>query len=99
MNIKKNYKVIICALLALSTLQSCATVFGGHVNAYQRTKPLPGQETRKLRVGAFIADVLLFWPGTIIDFATCAIYKPNPSATAPAPATPPAPAATSTSSN
>jgi hypothetical protein len=99
MNMKKNFKVIICALLALSTLQSCATVFGGPVNAYQRTKPLPGQETRKLRVGAFIADILLFWPGAIIDFATCAIYKPHASDTAPAPATPPAPTTTTTSSN
>jgi hypothetical protein len=29
-------------------------------------------------VGAFIADILLFWPGTIVDFATGAIYKPHP---------------------
>jgi len=75
---KKIYKNIIPALFVLCLLQSCATVFGGRVNAYQRTKPLPGQEQRRLRVGAFIADVLLFWPGTIVDFATCAIYKPIP---------------------
>jgi hypothetical protein len=75
---KKNYKNIIFALLVVCTLQSCATVFGGHVNTYQRTKPLPGQQQRRLRVGEFIADILLFSPGAIIDFATCAIYKPTP---------------------
>jgi len=25
---------------------------------------------------ALIADIILFWPGTIVDFATGAIYKP-----------------------
>jgi len=85
----KIYKRIIPALLVLCIFQSCATVFGGRVNTYQRTKPMPGQQTRQLRVGAFIADVLLFWPGAIVDFATCAIYKPVPPATPPA--TPPAP--------
>lgn len=32
---------------------------------------------RDIRVGALIADILLFWPGTIVDFATGAIYKPE----------------------
>jgi len=72
-------------------LQSCATVFGGQVNSYQRTKPALGQEQRRLRVGAFIADLVLFWPGLVIDFATCAIYRPTPAPTstpvAPAPTT------------
>lgn len=89
---KKIYKTIVPLLLIVCVLQSCATVFGGRVNAYQRTKPLPGQQQRPLRVGAFIADILLFWPGAIVDFATCAIYRPAPSATPPA--TPPAPAST-----
>jgi hypothetical protein len=75
---KKIYSRIIPAFFALCILQSCATVFGGHVNTYQRTRPLPGQQQRPLRVGAFIADILLFWPGAIIDFATCAIYRPAP---------------------
>jgi hypothetical protein len=75
----------IAIFFIICTLSSCATVFGGHVNAYQRTKPVEGQETRPLRVGAFIADVLLFWPGLIVDFATCAIYRPNPPDDAPAP--------------
>ena len=85
-------RILIPALLIACTLQSCATVFGGKINSYQRTKPLPGQEQRRLRVGAFIADVFLFWPGLVVDFATCAIYRPTP-ATAPStppPATPPA---------
>lgn len=55
---------------------SCATVFGGKVSDCQRTKPAAGEPSRKLRAGAMIADILLFWPGTIVDFATGAIYKP-----------------------
>ena len=86
---KKNHKNLILALLVACTMQSCATVFGGHVNTYQRTRPLPGQQTRRLRVGAFIADILLFWPGTIVDFATCAIYRPTPAEPVTPPATPP----------
>jgi hypothetical protein len=93
---KKNYKTLILALLVLCVMQSCATVFGGAVNTYQRTKPLPGQEQRRLRVGAFIADILLFWPGTIVDFATCAIYRPTPAQPA---ATPPATPPTQTSTS
>ena len=76
----KKSRPIIALFLIPIVLSSCATVFGGRVNSYQRTKPLPGQEQRKLRVGAFVADILLFWPGAVIDFATCAIYKPNPPA-------------------
>lgn len=87
---KKNFKILVLALSILCVMQSCATVFGGHVNAYQRTRPAPGQQQRRLRVGAFIADILLFWPGTIVDFATCAIYRPTPAETMPVnpPATP-----------
>ena len=55
---------------------SCATVFGGQVSDCQRTKPSAGEPSRKVRAGALIADVLLFWPGAIVDFATGAIYKP-----------------------
>lgn len=73
----KKVKPLIATLLIACTLSSCATVFGGHVNSYQRTKPTAGQPTRPLRVGAFIADLVLFWPGLVIDFATCAIYRPH----------------------
>lgn len=55
---------------------SCATVFGGRISECQRTKPAPGEPARKVRVGALIADILLFWPSTVVDFATNAIYKP-----------------------
>ena len=68
--------VLLLAISMLST--SCATVFGGKVNSYQRTKPKEGEPQRKIRVGALIADVLLFVPGVIVDFATGAIYKPAP---------------------
>lgn len=74
----KKIKSTIALVLAVCVLSSCATVFGGRVNAYQRTKPAPGQQQRRLRTVAFIADILLFWPGAIVDFATCAIYRPNP---------------------
>lgn len=63
--------------LLIVSMSSCATVFGGQVSEYQRTKPAPGQPQREVRVGALIADVLLFWPGAIVDFATGAIYKPQ----------------------
>jgi hypothetical protein len=74
----KKFKSAACLLLAVSVLSSCATVFGGSVNTYQRTKPKAGEPQRRMRVGAFIADIVLFWPGAVIDFATCAIYKPMP---------------------
>jgi len=64
------------ALTIITSLSSCATVFGGKVTAAQRTKPLPGEPSRAIRPVALIADILLFWPGLIVDFATNAIYKP-----------------------
>jgi hypothetical protein len=63
-----------CAII----LSGCATVFGGPRTSYQVTKPLDGQPQRQVRVGALIADIILFLPGTIVDFATGAIYKPAP---------------------
>ncbi|MGN6179826.1 MAG: hypothetical protein ACTHNW_11635 [Mucilaginibacter sp.] len=92
---KKLKPAIAVLFIACTAFSSCATVFGGHVNEYQRTKPVAGQPTRQVRVGALIADILLFTPGIIIDFATCAIYKPHPSNDQAQPA---APAASSTSS-
>ncbi len=67
--------MVMVGLLATS-LTSCATVFGGKVTECQKTKPASGEAQRKLRVGALVADILLFWPGAIVDFATGAIYKP-----------------------
>lgn len=77
----KQLRQLIIVLLAASTLSSCATVFGGPVSTYQKTKPAAGQPQRELRVGALVADILLFWPGAVIDFATGAIYKPEAKAT------------------
>jgi len=67
-------------LLVAVTFSGCATVFGGPVTEYQRTKPLAGQPQRAVRAGALVADIILFWPGAIVDFATGAIYKPQPMA-------------------
>ncbi|AHW58863.1 hypothetical protein [Draconibacterium orientale] len=72
---KKIFNFLAMALVAIM-MSSCATVFGGKVSECQRTKPAPGEPTRAIRGGALIADVLLFWPGAIVDFATGAIYKP-----------------------
>lgn len=66
------------SVLILACLVSgCATIFGGKVSSYQRTKPGSGAPQRKVRVVALIADILLFWPTAIVDFATGAIYKPE----------------------
>ena len=59
-------------------ISSCATGFGGRRTAYQITKPRDGEPQREVRVGALIADIILFPPGLIVDFATGAIYKPAP---------------------
>ena len=68
--------VLLIAVISI-TLTSCATILGGRVSSQQRTKPLAGEPSRKVRAVALIADVLLFWPGAFIDFATGAIYKPE----------------------
>lgn len=73
---KKMRNVIAIGLIAIM-MSSCATVFGGKVTSYQKTKPKVGEEQRQIRVGALVADILLFWPGAIVDFATGAIYKPQ----------------------
>ena len=73
---KKMKNVVVIGLVALM-LSSCATVFGGPVTAHQKTKPAAGEQQREIRVVALVADILLFLPGTIVDFATGAIYKPK----------------------
>ncbi len=74
---KKSLIRSVFALAILASMSSCATVFGGRVTEYQRTRPATGQPQREVRAGALIADVLLFWPGVIVDFATGAIYRPK----------------------
>lgn len=73
---KKIFKTTIVCCLAIS-MTGCATILGGPVSTYQKTKPAPGQPQRNVRVGFLIADIILFLPGTIVDFATGAIYKPK----------------------
>ena len=73
---KKMKNFIAIGLIAIM-MSSCATVFGGKVTTYQKTKPVAGEQQRQVRVVALIADILLFWPGAIVDFATGAIYKPK----------------------
>ncbi len=73
---KKSIFKFTAILLVITSLTSCATVFGGKVSDCQRTKPAAGEPARKIRVGALIANILLFTPGLIVDFATGAAYKP-----------------------
>lgn len=73
---RKSLLKITAVVLIATSLSSCATVFGGRVSECQRTKPAEGQPSRALRAGALIADIILFWPGAVVDFATGAIYKP-----------------------
>jgi hypothetical protein len=80
----KNITKAIALVLITASMSSCATVFGGKVTQYQKTKPGPGEPQREIRVGALVADILLFWPGAAIDFATGAIYKPEPKSATPA---------------
>jgi len=65
------------SLAIIMCLSSCATVFGGRTTVAQKTKPLTGEPSRSIRPVAMIADILLFWPGLIVDFATGAIYRPE----------------------
>ena len=77
--------------LIASLLSSCATILGGPITTYQRTKPLPGQPQREVRVGALVADIFLVGLlGVGVDFATGAIYRPRPSTPPVAPAGTPA---------
>jgi len=73
---KKRILNVLAVVIVAATLSSCATVFGGTVSACQKTKPAVGEPSRSVRGVALVADILLFWPGTIVDFATGAIYKP-----------------------
>ncbi len=62
---------------AVLLLSGCATLFGGPVTEDQIRKPEPGEQKREVRIGALIADIILFPPALIVDFATDAIYKPK----------------------
>jgi PBP1b-binding outer membrane lipoprotein LpoB len=72
----KKVKMFLVIALVAMLFSSCATVFGGHISDYQKTKPASGQAKRQLRPVPFVLDC--FVPiGLIIDFADGAIYKPQ----------------------
>lgn len=71
---KKPLINLVATFLILGSMSSCATILGGPITNHQKIKPI--SHPRKIRTGALIADLVLFWPGTIVDFATGAIYKP-----------------------
>ena len=74
---KKSIKLTAILLVALF-FSSWATILGCPITDYQKTKPAPGEPQRDVRVVALIADIIIFWPGAVVDFATGAIYKPAP---------------------
>jgi hypothetical protein len=74
---KKTLFNALIAITLLSSLSSCATVFGGRVTQAQRTRPAEGEPSRKIRAVPLILDVVFFLPGLAIDFITGAIYKPE----------------------
>ena len=69
---------LVFALAFALTFQSCATIMGGPITEHQANRPGPGEPPRQIRPVPIIANVLLFWPGVFIDFATGAAYKPAP---------------------
>lgn len=71
-------KSMIALALTVALFSSgCATLLGGPISEDQKRKPKPGEPQREVRVLALLADLILFAPGTIVDFATGAIYKPE----------------------
>ena len=74
--IMKTLKILTLCILLSGTMSSCATVFGGPVSSCQRTRPAAGQPARQIRVIALVADIVIFFPSLIVDFATGAIYAP-----------------------
>lgn len=71
MSMFKKFFLLPCLCLSMG----CATVLGGPVTANQKRKPGAGEPQRQVRAVWLIADIILFLPGTIVDFATGAIYK------------------------
>ena len=95
-------KIFIQSLIAItiaSYLSSCATVFGGKITQAQRTPPKAGEPKRAVRAVPLIADIVLFWPGLVVDFITGAIYKPEGNGTSSVETKTETVSATSTSGN
>lgn len=74
---KKIFTKCLIALTIVSSLSSCATIFGGKITQAQRTPPLVGEPRRAVRPVPLILDVVFFWPGLVVDFITGAIYRPE----------------------
>jgi hypothetical protein len=77
---KKLLAVILVAVMYLN-VTSCATIVGGQVTTYQRTKPKAGEPQRQIKMVPLLCDIF-FWGGAglLVDFATGAIYKDQPAA-------------------
>lgn len=75
---KKSKKTLIVLLFVMIIANSCGTILGGKISQCQKTKPLPGQPSREIRIGALIGDIIFLAPYITIpvDFATGGIYKP-----------------------
>ncbi len=74
--IKKIVLILLLGSIFYST--GCGSIFcamGGGITECQKTKE-PGQARRKVDVSYFIIDLLFFFPGLAVDFATGGIYKP-----------------------
>lgn len=76
-HMKRIFTPCLVALTIVTSLSSCATVFGGRITQAQRTPPNVGEPRRAIRAVPLIADIVLFWPGLAVDFITGAIYKPE----------------------
>lgn len=71
----------VIAVLVLLQMTSCATVLSGQkgpANSYQKTKPMPGQPEREIRVGFLVLDVVFGVVPLAVDFGTKKIYKEAP---------------------
>jgi len=51
-------------------------MLGDKISDCERIKAVSGEPSKELRVGAMIPDILHFWSGKMVDFATGAIYNP-----------------------
>ena len=72
---KKKLSIFMTVVLISSSFTSCATLFGGKVDKCQMQKPADGQAKRQIKILPLVADLVLFAPALIVDFATNAIYK------------------------
>lgn len=71
-------KLIIIALVVILN-SGCATVFmGTSSERHCKVKPLAGEPTREIHVGALVFDIFFCPIGIAIDFLDGAIWKPCP---------------------